>query len=243
MTTSSMRRLRSAERRRGFNDRAITWPEDRRSDTDRRHDESLFVGFRTLRKFRVMIDASLMNDLSDYPTPATLLADVLRQPQFEVWRFSDEGPPSEITEWTDWGPRCPGWAILGDETLDRRRLLFYAGDSGGNTMTSINESGLDFARSDISVNAYESMRAEDAAAQRQRDYRAYRVAESLGVDLFATEREYLLARSPHNAPRVDAFSAHETLPWPRSTCDGRTYTSLIRGISGRNSKSTGACSS
>lgn len=163
----------------------------------------LFTGRHPLRKLVVLADWTALEPLDRSAwCRGRLLADLLWNRHVVRLRYADTGPPAEIERKTslDGEEYVPGWAILSDPSPTPcmpwgiREVVYAHRDFSG--CHGIFNNRHEVAAGDRATIAYRDRDEAGAAAQRAADALAAMVAETLGADLFITDREYL-----HNVTR------------------------------------------
>jgi len=181
----------------------LEWPEESAPD------DQLFLPRPALRKLVVMIDTEIEQEVGpgllfwEHLDERVLLTDLLKHPYIVGYRYADGGPPegTESHALRHVPERAyPGWAIA-EEVQGRDGV--HVNVRWSRTATQLAHGGgpdnwLRIAEAEEDTGAYPSMKAEEAKSQRRADARAYLAADTIGVDIFVTRREYLL-KSKHDA--------------------------------------------
>lgn len=157
----------------------------------------LFIGRSPLRKIAVLADWNVLEPLErESRGRGRLLADLLSNRHVECFRFADEGPPAHLERSHLGGKEyVPGWAILsgplsvGPNPWGIREVRCAHGKK--RTCLGIFNNRHLVAADDRESQAYSELDAAGAAARRKADALAAMVAETLGADLFITNREYV----------------------------------------------------
>jgi hypothetical protein len=164
----------------------------------------------------VLADAELLAAADDNALSAkALLTGLLTHRYVKLLRYGDEGPPAEVCR-RSCGPAeagltvAEGWAELLPPDGEDGRGLVYA-DASGPTYTGIFGQRAEFARRDTAAAIYGDLDVEQASDRRERDALAAEVAEAMQVDLFITERPYLLETRGAIAQGVTVCSPAEGL--------------------------------
>lgn len=145
-----------------------------------------------------MIDHEYLPENSQQFDKQHVLSSLLRHDLVIAYRYSDQGPPPEVESFTStWSNEevYPGWAILGPP-IPRTpswtgRSIRYSNSVTTESMSGIMGNFAEVARSDTTTAAYQELSASEAADRRESDSLAAQVAESVGADLFVTDRPYL----------------------------------------------------
>jgi len=178
--------------------RDISWPE---SDTD----NQLFSRRKTLRRIIVMIDADLLTDERLYPSGGPdrleqlhLLADLLGHELVSTYRYADDGPPVELQPVLLQGnvPCYPGWIVIDhQQATENGWPVRYSKNANSYTEAAILGNGVMIAENDVNADAYQDLSVDEARKRRRADALAAQAAnQSLGADVYITERKYLVGR-------------------------------------------------
>ena len=124
-----------------------------------------------------------------------LLAGLLTLEIVECLRYADDGPPADVPrdDGGVMGERVPGWAVLGPEEpgglLGHRSVRWTVGGrpADGALVGDVPAA----AAGDDRTDAYSDLEPGVASERRRADALAAKVAETIGADIFITEREYL----------------------------------------------------
>jgi len=183
-----------------------SWP-----SVDERQAMPLFLGRAPFRKLVVLLDSVVLDRLDKSVwSKEWLLAGLLTLDLVNCLRYADDGPPADApTEnFEPLGERVLGWAVLGPEEpglLGHRSVRWSVGDSTADGAVVGDSPAA--AAGDDRTDAYRELDPALASERRLADALAAKVAETIGADIFITEREYL-----HN------------ITWPLA--DGVTYCAL-----------------
>lgn len=196
---------RVSERRWGRSE--LEWPAELNPD------DQLFLPRPPLRKLLVMLDTevekkadpsvSLLEQLDE----RLLVVDLLKHEYIVLYRYADDGPPSGTEDHTVGsfpGLVHPGWAIA--EEIDTAQVVQVAvrySKSPTQVASGVApHNRLTIAEREENTGAYSELTAEEARFRRRADARAYVAAETVGVDLFITHREYLLKSHQYSGDGV-----------------------------------------
>lgn len=168
-----------------------SWP-----SFDRRQATPLFLGRAPFRKLVVLLDSVVLDALDESVwSKEWLLAGLLTLDLVECLRYADDGPPADApTEnFEPLGERVLGWAVLGPEEpgglLGHRSVRWSV---GGRTADGALIGDVPAAAAgDDRTDAYRDLEPEVASERRRADALAAKVAETIGADIFITERDYL----------------------------------------------------
>ena len=169
----------------------VVWSEPDQSQLRTTH---LFDGRLPYRKLRAMVDVDLLRaDYSIFATPEDLLTELLGHPLVEVFRYSDDGPPSDLTP-SD-GGAYEGWVVVeGHDSLHGWSGIFSTGPTN-TSVGAVMGNAVDVAGRDSTSETYAHLPPDDAAHRRRADALAVQVAKQvLKADLYVTNRAYLRAR-------------------------------------------------
>jgi hypothetical protein len=166
-----------------------SWP-----SFDERQRTPLFLGRAPFRKLVVLLDSVVLDQLDESVwSKEWLLAGLLTLDLVEVLRYGDDGPPADApTENFELlGERVHGWAVLGPEESGSgyRSVRWSAG--GRTTDGAVVGNAPAAAAQDGGTDAYRELEPAVASERRRADALAAKVAETIGADIFVTEREYL----------------------------------------------------
>lgn len=167
----------------------------------------LFAPRPPLRRITVMIDNELLSstNLQEYSRQA-VLSGLLLHPYVQCYRYSDDGPPSDLPRkqapvpFSDKG-YVDGWVELeepGDEANFVVRKVRYT-RSESLSRTAITGEIMKLPALDTTATSYSDDEPKLAASKRFNDALAAQAAEAIGADLFITERPYLHEKTPLNA--------------------------------------------
>lgn len=136
----------------------------------------------------VAVDAELLAEFTNPPTPSGLLAEMLTSKFIDLWRYSDEGPPTDPP--LDHGVYRDGWANVVEHTDDTWVVAHARGTTRGYSAVSTNCTR--HAGQDQASGVYSHLPSDQAVARREADALAAGVAgEALDADIFVTERPHL----------------------------------------------------
>jgi hypothetical protein len=169
--------------------RGSSWP-----SSDERQATPLFLGREPFRKLVVLLDSVVLDGLDESSwSKQWLLAGLLTVDLVECLRYADDGPPpgapTRLSQRS--GEQVLGWAALGPEEPGTRHhpLRWSLGDS--TTESAVVGDGPEAAASDDRTDAYSDLDAGPASDRRRADALAAMVADTVGADIFITDREYL----------------------------------------------------
>jgi hypothetical protein len=196
--------------------REVEWPLD-----EDRNEGRLFSGRSPLRKVVVLVDAELIDVLSDTNLPAfgttdaaSLLSWILSDPFVRLYRYADGGPPKDLKpdRVAYETPLYKDWAVVHkDELSDGTRGVLVATDNGY-SLAGIFGNAVDVAESDTRTDAYGEMESGAASERRRADALAAQVAsQAVHADIYVTERPYLHQASWDIAQGVTICSVHEAV--------------------------------
>jgi hypothetical protein len=177
---------------------------------DQRQATPLFLGRAPFRKLVVLLDSVVLDTLDQSTwSKEWLLAGLLTLDLVHCLRYADNGPPSDAptTSFEPLGERVLGWAVLGPEEAGAIHRSVTWATSGSTTEGGVMGDAPAAAAGDARTDAYRELEPAVASERRRADALAAKVAETIGADIFITDREYL-----HN------------VTWPLA--DGVTYCAL-----------------
>lgn len=155
---------------------------------------ALFLGRPQYRKLVVLLDADVLAplDLSTW-SKEWLLAGLLTLDVVVCFRYADHGPPDDVPCEDDdlMGQSIPGWAILGPDEHGTGIRGVRTADCNHVSDHGLMGNGPDVAAQDIRTDAYSDRDPSAASEQRRVDALAAMVANSIGADVFITNRPYL----------------------------------------------------
>lgn len=169
-----------------------SWPSG-----DERQAKPLFVGRQPFRKVTVLVDSTVLGGLHQSTwSKQYLLAGLLTLDLMECLRYADDGPPADAERHSDdiVGDWVIGWAVLGPEEQGAPmgyRSVRWSTDDKRVTDSALVGDVPHAAAADDRTDAYSGLEPAVAAEQRRADALAARVAETIGADIFITERQYL----------------------------------------------------
>lgn len=174
----------------------------------------LYVGRQQYRKLVVLLDDDVLNDAAvatwgkEY-----LLAGLLTLDVIDCSRYADADPPDAAIRRQDdfMGEYVPGWAALSPDDGSGYRSARTATEYQI-TDHAVFGNAPDVAEHDTKTAAYGDRDPADAAAQRRADALAAMVANSIGADLFITNRPYLYAISWNLAKGVTIVGVDDAPP-------------------------------
>lgn len=171
---------------------ASSWP-----PFDQRQATPLFLGRTSYRKLVVLLDSVVLAALDrSVWSKEWLLAGLLTLDLVECLRYADDGPPANAPtqDFEPLGEQVLGWAVLGPEEpgTDHRPVTWSVAGHTAKGAVVGNFPGA--AAGDERTDAYRELEPAVASERRRTDALAAKVAETIGADIFITEREYL-----HNA--------------------------------------------
>lgn len=167
-----------------------SWP-----SVDERQTTPLFLGRQPFRKLVVLLDSALLDGLDESVwSKEWLLAGLLTLDVIECLRYADDGPPADAPtqSYEPLGERVLGWAVLGPEEpglLGHRSVRWSVG--GGTADGGLIGDAPAAAAGDDRTDAYRELEPAVASERRRADALAAKVAETIGADIFITERPYL----------------------------------------------------
>jgi hypothetical protein len=169
-----------------------SWP-----SVDERQTKPLFLGRQPFRKLVVLLDSAVLDAVHGSTwSKEWLLAGLLTLEIVECLRYSDDGPPVDAERHSDdiFGEWVVGWAVLGPE--EQGTPLGYRSVQWSTDDESVTDSALigdipHATATDDRTDAYSGLDPAIAAEQRRSDALAAQVAETIGADIFITERQYL----------------------------------------------------
>ena len=168
-----------------------SWP-----SVDERQATPLFLGRQPFRKVVVLLDSAVLDPVDESTwSMEWLLAGLLTLEIVECLRYADDGPPADVPrdDGGVMGERVPGWAVLGPEEpgglLGHRSVRWTVGGrpADGAIVGDVPAA----AAGDDRTDAYSDLEPGVASERRRADALAAKVAETIGADIFITEREYL----------------------------------------------------
>jgi hypothetical protein len=167
-----------------------------------RHLKPLFVGSSNLRPLRVMADAHLVDvagEAEDEWSPAALLAGLLEHESIELFRYSDEGPPSDapVKEYSFAGLVPVGWISatpVDPEEADLASHRLRWSDGTSVARGAITGNLVEFVAGDDDSSIYADLPRDEARRRREADGVAGGAARELDADLYVTNRPYVLKR-------------------------------------------------
>ena len=168
-----------------------SWP-----SVDERQAKPLFLGRQPFRKLVVLLDSAVLDPVDESTwSMEWLLAGLLTLEIVECLRYADDGPPADVPrdDGGVMGERVPGWAVLGPEEpgglLGHRSVRWTVGGrpADGALVGDVPAA----AAGDDRTDAYSDLEPGVASERRRADALAAKVAETIGADIFITEREYL----------------------------------------------------
>jgi hypothetical protein len=184
-----------------------SWP-----SFDDRQATPLFLGRAPFRKLVVLLDSVVLDALNEsVRSKDWLLAGLLTLDLVECLRYADDGPPADspTESFESLGERVLGWTVLGPEEtagpIGHRPVRWTVG--GRPADGAILGDAPEAAAGDDRTDAYRDLEPGVASERRRADALAAKTAETIGADIFITNREYL-----HN------------VTWPLA--DGMTYCAL-----------------
>lgn len=188
-----------------------SWP-----DSDDLAGTPLFVGRLPLRRVRVMLDvpAAIEGSGDSRGPDAKLLEGLLALDLIECLRYSDTGPPEDVSRRTisAFGEVAIGWAVLDPYEPDRGYRPVRWSLTGHNlTRAAVIGNASDCAASDDSTDAYADLAPGAGAECRKADVLAAQVAEAFGADLFVTNRPYLHRMTWHPVDGVTFCTVRQAL--------------------------------
>jgi hypothetical protein len=166
-----------------------SWP-----SFDQRQATPLFLARAPFRKLVVLLDSVVLDGLDEHAwSKDWLLAGLLTMDLVECFRYADDGPPADAPTATfRWfGEQVLGWAVLGPEEpgTDHRPVRWsVASNTTGGALIGNAPAA---AEGDKHTVAYRDLEPAVASKRRLADALAAKVAETVGADIFITEREYL----------------------------------------------------
>jgi hypothetical protein len=169
-----------------------SWP-----SVDERQANPLFVGRQPFRKLIVLLDSTVLGGLDQSTwSKQYLLAGLLTLDLVECLRYADDGPPADAERHGDdiVGDWVIGWAVLGPEeqgALVGHRSVRWPTDDKSVSDSAIIGDAPHAAAADDRSSAYSELNADVASDRRRKDALAAKVAETVGADIFITERQYL----------------------------------------------------
>ena len=176
-------------------------------------DAQLFHPRPTLRKLVVMMDTGVEKDpdpsvsLLEQLDERLLVADLVNHDYIVLYRYADDGPPvgtSGHTLRNYPGLVYPGWVIA--EEVDASEGVQvgvrYSQSPTQLAWGSRPDNRLTIAERDANTGAYSDMTDEGAKGRRRADAKAYLAAETVGVDLFITQRDYLVKSTQYSSDGV-----------------------------------------
>jgi hypothetical protein len=193
------------------------WP-DNPNNTDTRADPSLFAGRAPFRRLTVLVDANVIPPTDAPLDRDQLLAGFLTHPFVRLLRYADEGPPATVEKrkYGEWTSAHEGWAVIDQVTnepgLGTIRNVTFADTRTLPCMTGIIGNCDEVARRDGSADCYADLDISAAAARRELDATALKVAEAVHADIFLTARPYLFGTKVKFAPGVTAVQPDDALP-------------------------------
>lgn len=141
-----------------------------------------------------MLDADVLAalDLSTW-SKEWLLAGLLTLDVVDCIRYADGGPPDDVPRKDDdlMGQSVPGWAILGPEERSTGVRSVRTADGNQVSDHAVMGNAAEVAADDRRTDAYLDRDPAAAADQRRADALAAMVANSIGADIFITDRPYL----------------------------------------------------
>lgn len=166
-----------------------SWPA-----VDERQATPLFHGRQPFRKLVVLLDSVLLDGLDESAwSKEWLLAGLLTLDVVECLRYADDGPPADAPTRLSArsGEQALGWAVLGPEEPGTRHWPLRWSRPDTTTEAAVIGDGPGAAASDDRTDAYRALEPALAAERRKADALAVLVAETIGADIFITDREYL----------------------------------------------------
>ena len=169
-----------------------SWP-----SVDGRQATPLFLGRQPFRKLVVLLDSAVLDPVHESTwSKEWLLAGLLTLEMVECLRYADDGPPADAAHQSDkiFGDWTIGWAVLGAEEQGApmgHRSVQWSVDDESVTDSALIGDVPQAAAGDSRTRAYSGMDRAAAAERRRSDALAAKVAETVGADIFITERQYL----------------------------------------------------
>jgi hypothetical protein len=169
--------------------RSSSWP-----SVDERQATPLFLGRQPYRKLVVLLDSVVLDGLDESAwSKDWLLAGLLTLDVIECLRYADDGPPADAPtqSYEPLGERVLGWAVLGREEAGTGHRSLRWSLAGSTTDGAVVGDAPGAAAADDRTDAYRELEPALASERRRADALAAKVAETIGADIFITEREYL----------------------------------------------------
>lgn len=169
-----------------------SWP-----SVDERQPTPLFLGRQPFRKLVVLLDSAVLDRLDgSIWSKEWLLAGLLTIDLVECLRYADDGPPPDAARHGDdiVGEWVIGWAVLGPEEqggLIGHRSVRWSANDKSVTDSAIIGDVPHVAAADDRTDVYSEVDPAVASDWRRKDALAAQVAETIGADIFITERQYL----------------------------------------------------
>jgi hypothetical protein len=159
-----------------------------------------------------MVDAHLI-DNETASSRTFLLAGLLSHGLIRTYRYADDGPPPEVPRSThDWaGEVAPGWILVKEESdpgISSHSVVRAIGDTVGRS-SIVGQDVLRLVDHGLGASANND---PEAQAQRRKDAVAAMAAESIGADLYITDRDYLHEISWPLAKSVTFMRPDDALP-------------------------------